>query len=188
MNFKFPEIPNQDMARVLYERARLPREFWSTNVMPRFQTVTNAKTELQDAVNQAKVFNSLLHDPRQLLKIPRHWRVAAYSTPLEYAALTLGILVRYAVVHNMRVICLPMSELEHANKYHDRYDLVYVYDVFDDMESYEYRPLREAHFKPFHLMYAMTGTLADAVSVLKVSPDYAFQIQSAALQRQARTI
>lgn len=187
-SFNLPAIPNQEMARVLYNKAHLPEVSWETNITPRFQTISNAKSDLQTALSQAQVFNTLIHDPTQLRKMPRRWRCAAFSTPLEYSALAMGMVMRYAIVHQMSVMCCSLEELANVNKYQERYEVVFVYDVFDDMEAADYKPLRAAHNKNFHLFYSMTGTLETAIEKLKVSPDYAFHIQQAAMVRSARTI
>jgi hypothetical protein len=188
MSLNLPPIPNLEMAQVLYNKAHLPEVSWETNITPRFQTIAGTKSELQNAQAQAQVWNTLIHDPTQLRRMPRRWRVAAFSNPLEYSALAMGMVMRYAIVHQMSVMCCSLEELANVNKYQERYEIVFVHDVFDDMEPADYKPLRAAHSKNFHLFYSMTGTLETAIEKIKLSPDYAFHIQQAAMVRSARTI
>lgn len=179
----------QSVADVLYQRANLPDIYWNTNVHPRFKDVNTERNAAQKAYQQAQVFKSLLANPRQLTEFPRRWRLGAFSTPIEYASLALAGIVREAIRHSMRVTCCSLTELPSVNQYQSRYELVFVHDVFDDLEPRDYMPLREAHTKNFHLFYSMSGNLQSAIDLLKTSPDYAFQIEQASLHAtHARTI
>lgn len=193
-NYNFPPLPSGEgleFAKTQYLIAGLPLDYWDTNVIPRFKDYSATEVVAQQsALTQAQVYNSLLYDPLQLRDIPRRWRLAAYANPIDAASIMLGALVRHAILKRMKVKCCSIDELPAVNKYSDRYELVFVYNVFDDMDPSYYEQLRIAMFKPFHLMYAMASSNPGDVHtrLLRVSPDYVFNIAAASLQKPTRTI
>lgn len=172
MNFRKPE-------HALYQKAGLPDQFWDLEIVPRFKDITTIKNSVQNAYTQAQVYNSLHQNPRQLFDIPRRWRVGAYSSPIEHGMLTLVQIVKEAIRHGMRISCVSLKDIEKVHT--NLTDLVFCYNVFLDVEPQYLYLLREAHFKNFHLFYSMAGTLREAINLIQITPDYAFQVHQSAM-------
>lgn len=161
-------------AEVLFQKANIPDAFWTIEPNPRFKDIDGAKSAMQTADTQARVFKSLLTNPRQLLDIPRRWRIGIYSSPINSGTLAACELIKRAAIANVSCKCVSISDLASLND--SVAEVVLVLDCYLDSEIAHINALRQAHHRPFHLIYVMNSNFKLATEVLQILPDYAFNI------------
>jgi hypothetical protein len=163
----------------------LPDQFWDFSVHPQFRDID--RLEHGKSNKQAMVLKELIANPLQLMELPRRWRLAAYSSPIEYATLTIASIVKEAIRSRIRVKCVPPSKLDTIQP--NITDLVFCYGIYSDMDPILLNKVREAHMGQFHFFYAMESvSLIEAIKILKISPDYAFQVHACNISKVEKTI
>lgn len=186
MSDKYYALDQEGMQQTLFKKACLPDIYWDIDVVPRFSNLPNGKVEAQSALNQAQVFNSLLANPKQIVEFPRRWRLAAFNQSSDKAAFVLAKIIKAFILSGIRVHCCIPADLPKVHD--DRVDVVFCYNCFQDMERSDLMNIRNAHTRNFHLFYAMDGSYDDATPILRVTPDYVFNVDEISLNRAAKKV